>query len=763
MRCTGFSWRLRPAAYPDQVSRTRLVALGTAVVIAGSGILVATGVTLRDSLLLTGAIGLQVWAGGYLWRVLSGKESHGPRDPITHLGSGLALGTAASVLIGAVATPWIPSGLGWLAFPALAGAVWFIRRLRGLSLAASYWRLRASTVAGFLVAVAAGALTLAVNVSRYPLAGGGPWTTYHRDMLYFEGLSTSTAVFGPNDSIFMSGADIRYHWLTYGWAGQLAHTVGAEPFVVLTRVLPLVALLGCAALVVSWTARLADRWPATVLAAVGLTLGGYLGAANGTILNFDSPSQNLSTLWLLGSLVCALAYIQGSSRRWSLVGLAALAAATTGGKISAALVALVPLAFVAFVLAVRRDPRWRRSVLASAVAAVAVLVAYVVVVAGSASPGDLQFLSWYQRASSIQGLDSSPGVRGIILGTITLMMAMAARWWGVLGLAAGPRSRHGLDAFLAIGLVAAGLVPVALLSQGLNETWFALSASAPLVAISAAGLALAWAPLRNRAAMVAAVALGLAVVLIVPVFWIPDVIYPSSVRFFGPWVGYAIAVVGGLIVGLSLGRQARLRVAAVAGITIVVFAGSFSRLSPVIADILHPRQGTDIVSGAPADAGDGPAGEEASIEVVPLDSVDTSGESPLSPPEERVEWGNAEDDAARFVRSNVAKDAILVTNETTSFLVPSLTQRRTYISGSLYQSLYSRAQWSSQIQERSDGSLAFTRALDEGAFSELCEAGVTWGWVALDSTPLRSWEPFASTEYANEQVAVIRLDRESCP
>ena len=167
-----------------------------------------------------------------------------------------------------------------------------------------------------------------------------------------------------------------------------------------------------------------------------------------------------------------------------------LVAVTTGGKISSAAVALVPLGLVALVLTLRRDASARRAWLLVVVGVVVAGIVYVALVAGSASPGDLRLFSLDSRASSVQGLDSSAGPRGVMIGTLTLMLAMAARWWGLAWLVRDRSWRWRPDVVLGVGLVIVGLVPVIILSQGVNETWFALAASAPLAALSAAGVAL---------------------------------------------------------------------------------------------------------------------------------------------------------------------------------------------------------------------------------------------------------------------------------
>ena len=743
--------------------------------------LVALGVPARDAVLLTLGVALQAWAGGYLWRLVTNRVGHRAGsvsgsppglDPVDLLGPALAIGTASAVLVGVVLNPVVPPGTGWLALPIVAVVVWAVRRGTGRVLAPAEWHLRRSTVIGFAAAVVAGIGSIAINVSRYPLGGSGPWTTYHRDLLYFEGLATSTGVFGPNDSVFMSGADVRYHWLAYGWAGQLTHTVGAEPFVVLTRVLPIVALVGCAALVISWTARLVDRWPATLLAAGLLAAGGYVGATNGTILNFDSPSQNLTTLWMVGALVAALAYVRGIGSWGIVVAFVALIAATTGGKISSAAVALVPLGLVALVLTLRRDASARRAWLLVAVGVVAAGIVYVALVAGSASPGDLRLFSLDSRASSVQGLDSSSGPRGVMLGTLTLMLAMAARWWGLAWLVRDRSWRWRPDVILGVGLVIVGLVPVIILSQGVNETWFALAASAPLAALSAAGIALGWEQVRNRAAVLASLLLGAVVVVVVPLVWVPDVIYPTSIRFYGPWIAYGVAVVGGVAIAVMFGRRCWRSVLVISSLSILVFAGAASRVSPVLADAMHasavestasPVVETDVPADVmPVDEGVGAAETTpGDIEIAPL--MEPPADLLAGTPAERTMWSADEDAAAHFVRDTLGTFDVLVTNDTTSFVVPALTQRRTYMSGAPYQGLYGSVESVEEIPARIETSLAFTRGLDARAFSDLCTAGVTWGWVALDDTPVRSWEPYAVTAFENDAVAVIRLDQDRCP
>jgi hypothetical protein len=258
------------------------------------------------------------------------------------------------------------------------------------------------------------------------------------------------------------------------------------------------------------------------------------------------------------------------------------------------------------------------------------------------------------------------------------------------------------------------------------------------------------------------IACGIVIVLVVPIFWIPDVTDTTSIRFWGPWAAYAIALGGAAVTALAFGRpRGRLVLFAGSAITAIVVAGALARVSPVVAARLHPAGSTQATAGVtePASSTAGQTG----VSDVPVGPVMTPPAELLTgSPEDRTAWTSAEADAASALRDLTGENDIIVTNETTSFLVPALAGRLTYLSGAPYQGLYGSKATVAGIPDRIATSLAFTRALDADAYARLCKAGVTWGWIALDGTPLRSWEPYAATEFENDAVAVIRFNRGAC-
>lgn len=266
------------------------------------------------------------------------------------LGMGLALGTFTSMMCSMLLAQTALASLGWV-LPALATipCAWAFRRTGRLDM--SRVMVPASQSWAVLVTCATGIVAVALNWGRVPL--NAPTTKSFADLYFFEAIARGLAEFGPSQSILMDGGALRYHWFTYAWSGELSQISQAEPFLVLTRVLPIVTLIGVTLLAVAWAGRISMiRW-VPMLAGLLIVIGGYSGALYGSILNFDSPSQSFTTMWLLAF---ATAFLLAIRLRGGLllpsVAIALLASALTGGKVSHALVAVGGIALVALVLLV---------------------------------------------------------------------------------------------------------------------------------------------------------------------------------------------------------------------------------------------------------------------------------------------------------------------------------------------------------------------------------------------------------------------------
>gem|GEM_PF-555291 len=734
--------------------------------------LISTDVAISAAAATVAALTLQTLSGAYLW-VWVRSRSGGSASNLEVLAMGFALGTFLAMASGVLLRPIVPGGFGWAAPSVIVLGFYLFgfrkRSKRGANTQLNIDWPRRSVVLGLLLGCGIGLAAVIVNLSRYPLHWTGAWNQYHPDMLFFEALANSIARFGPGNSIFMTGEDLRYHWFTYAWSGQLTDSLGLEPFVVLTRVLPVVTVLAAAALAATWAGKYTKTIWVPGLAAVLITAGGYVGASYGTLLNFDSPSQALTSVWLLAFSFAVLEYLNGSLSHRALWVVGALSIACVGGKANAAIVAVGAVGLLFVVGLIRRSPWSARAGWALLVSCVPAAVTYVLVLSGGANSGGLQVLSWANRASSVQGLDLGAGGLGIAAGTVILMLAVVPRWAGVVGLWLEPARRWAPESVFAVGLGVMALAPLAVLSQGVNELWFALTASAPLAVISAIGLGAAWESLSTRTLLegprrtvllLISAGLGLVLFAAASMLWRQGASGVVSVRALAPILVMVAAAVGALLLcwafrRLRVGHGFALWVTVF--ITILVSASALGRATP-----LFNHSGA-LVSPAESSAVS-PPGIDPSAPAIDVAAVEVSAPSAAPPTGyDDNSWSDLEVAAARFLVSNTSDNDIIVTDRTSSWLVPALTGRLTFMSGAPYQDLYGRASAVAAIPGRVVVSQRFASAPSQPDFDELCASGVTWGWFTPAARNLSGeWAPFGEVAFANDAVRLVKLDQSRC-
>jgi hypothetical protein len=182
-------------------------------------------------------------------------------------------------------------------------------------------------------------------------------------------------------------------------------------------------------------------------------------------------------------------------------------------------------------------------------------------------------------------------------------------------------------------------------------------------------------------------------------------------------------------------------------ITAVVVAASLARITPAFGPFRL----------SPAEA---PVGAESlstqSSEVTTVE-FDVGG---LDTPAKN-EWSSAEVEAADFLRDHSSRADVVATDRPASALVPALTGLRTYISGAEYQLARGRPSDVLGIPVRVAISERLSLGPNTGDLNTLCSTGVTWLWVTGPLVP-REWQPFASLEFANERVSLLRLAAGAC-
>ena len=693
------------------------VALGTLVVaVLVAALLVGSGVDAAQSARLAGVVAVQLATGAVLWLLARGP---GAVPPVEAAGAGLALGTLASLLGAQLLLPVGLGRVGWLLPTAAVAVALAVPGVRRRLRTAEVRRPSGDELGAVLVATAVGLVFARSFWREHPLEWTG-WWRYYTDIPHHEALSTSLATWGPGDGILAVGEPTRYHWFSHGWAGAVADAAGAAPFVTVTRVLPVVTVLGTACLAWAWARRLTDRRAAAWLAPLLVVLAADVATDRelGFVQLFTiSPSLGLPALWFLGAALVLTEHLHGRVRGGLLL-LAVLAAGCMGGKTSYAAVLGAGVGLAA--LASLWLPRFRaRAWQALGVVALALAGTFAAVILGST--GNLEIAPG--AVAAVYGVLPGASWTAVALGTGAFVLVVATKWAGVAALLADRRTAARPGVWFALGAGAGGLLLAAALGHpGSSQLYFPVSAGLAVAVVSAWGIAegLHRVP---RGWLAAAVLLGAAAATVartgvpgVPGWALPYLLWLAPLALAG-------AALAARLRGRAVGALAVCAVTAALVTGIVVVADTARRPAPA----------------APA------AG------------------SPLA-------WTADHADALRWLRENTPQDDVVVTNRQCSgerlgpgpcsdhrwFLTAALGQRRTYVEGAKYVAEQPPPAW---VLDRVQLSRRFVDAPTTADARVLWDAGVRWVVVDLASTRNRDWAPFAEPAYATATTEVLRLNR----
>lgn len=705
---------------------------------------VVTGVSPVTALATAAVVGAQWWAGSWLWGSIRTRASEWET-----LGIGLALGTALSTFSGLVVSAAFGVPWGW-AIVSLGVLVAALIRRRRLTTGLDASDFSQPGLIALGVGLLAGFASLAWSIRSYPL-GNGDWSRYHADMGFFEALGHSLASWGPLASIFTPDSLIRYHWLVYAWSGQIQATTGGEPFTVITRVLPVVALFGALLVTIGWTRSLSRSRLAPSLAAGLLVTGGFVGAGYGTVLNFDSPSVAFTTMSLIGVLWTVGQLVGGSgdgrtSSRGQLVVLLVLTAMVSGGKVSSAAVAVGSVGVLWLASLRYRSLDSRNAALSLLTVVISSVVTFVVVAFGSADPGGLRLGDLLDRSSSVQGMNPVPGSLGILAGTLLLALAVLFRGAGVLWLLSNSASRATAGTWLGVGLLISSVGPILLISGGFNEVWFAVAAAGPLSALSAVGAVQAYRSVASApwALSVVVVVFGsIAVSVGVVLAWSTGPsggnVWTGTLR----WAAPAVALVGSVIVGLALAFITRRPLPrhrawfAWTVIVMVVVALPARALTLVGPLGTQPGMRSDLFRPS-----------EPFVQTVDRATPNTDGKDFL--------------DSAAWLRQESATRDLIVTNVSAWPTIPAITGRQTLAAGIRYQAPYGPASMIEPLLERERQSWDFIASPTAQTAAALCEHPVRWLVVDTASVDVANWEPWASEVFVSGSVKVLRWNSDQC-
>ena len=724
------------------------------------------------STLLLGAfvVGIQVASGSLIWLAVRGSRS---TSLIEAIGVGVALGTILS-LIGSQLSILVGfSSLGWLLPILLALSILLVCRLRGQSLG----RLELDSSLRWLSLAAvffAGFVLLIPGFLRTPLTSRYvTGSRYHGDLVFFEAVAQFVSQVGPGESSLLADYGIKYHWFAYGWIGSLTEVIGADPFVVMTRIFPVVMVVGAAFLTVAWAVRLSSgRWT-PLLAGLLVVVAGFVGAEQGVILNFDSPSTAYAAVLAIAFALVLTDFLRSESTRWpSLVVLAILAVGMTGAKASQAAVVLVGLAAIALASTwMSRDMRIR-AWMALGAAGLAIVVTYVIVLSGVAtSDTNIAISLTGEKVSTFQGLDPFPGALGGILGSLVLILAIVPRWLGTAWLGQDRGQPWNPEAAFGVGVAVAGILPVLVLSSGTNAGWFAVAAGPLLGVLSAVGLERAWRHVAGslpRFLILSAIA-AVGVNAVVFVAYGLGMVSGAPVLWRGPVLAWTIALFLALgIAAVSRGVSTVALRWLVAATTMLVFASIGARFNgsvawsvarePLTPAVEQAIRWTDPTAEFASDVG--PTPQSSTFEAGGSMLTDAPEAGLAGSTADLLQWSPELNEAALWLAPQVA-DGELVAVDATYLqpFLPVVTDLTMYVAGEPYISGYTTA---AGVRAADVRELRVRDFLDNPSFDAaeaLWADGVRWLWLQMtpESTIVRV-QPWTSRAFASEQVTILRLN-----
>jgi hypothetical protein len=156
-----------------------------------------------------------------------------------------------------------------------------------------------SNILIFIISISIGIIPIVANLYITGNLFHNNFSSLHPDLLTFETISNSISNFGLIDTYFATGFEIKYHWMAYSWAGNIAQFADLPPFFSLIKLLPLFSLISGTLIIFGILQHYKQGNRTFLISAILYSISVYIFLKNGSLLNFDSPSQSLTSVWAL--------------------------------------------------------------------------------------------------------------------------------------------------------------------------------------------------------------------------------------------------------------------------------------------------------------------------------------------------------------------------------------------------------------------------------------------------------------------------------
>ena len=745
-------------------------------------LLLLSGFPTADALKVCAMILVQIISGALIWA----QVMHPRRvDIVEGVGMGLAIGSIFAVIGHQIFLPTSLRDFGWL-LPVLIAAI--------TSLA---WRSTKGSHKNFVLEDASGLffvafavvlilkqwwwllpLALPTGVALYLLSNSGrnklrnilkpswifvtvffvaatvlmvylrqlnlDWWIRSWDLQFFESRSYSIAKFGRNENISLVGYPIQYHWFGLAWLGSITVITDLGPWLATAQIAPVYSAIAIGCLINA----IAKRSSSNQLTKYAiLVLFAFVSASY-------SPANTpniISMIWFFGALVVAQEFFKKQSAQLFII-FASLALSALSSKVSAGFTLLA--VFTLSDLWVNRDTKRKLAHILARVLVFSIgsIGSYIYIIGGPQRFGD-DFLGFDLRnAAYFFGMEPGRGFSVVLLATFGFVLSFVP---SVIGVAASPI--HHKNRLPIVILCGFGSIPLLIASLAMedNLAYFIVSAKS-LFLLGSAIVLTSPEVIANFSAISTRTKIKFfAFALLAAQFH--QEIYELNWREISTLRGGPIPILVLILITYYLSSFAYAAIFASRHKTVIENSQVRAKLVTVSVFLLVGSLAPPIVSH---------------FRSIPS-QIDMTNEAPIF-------VGSAESKAAsKWLHENLSDTEIVATNRfcvdsaTARCLFPkffgvSATSRQLMLIEGTYP-LFGRTRDQLALpvedesfypevgQERLNLSRGFADKPTAEIAARLRELGVDWFYLFLDNTENRNWAPFATVEYQNSEVAILKL------
>ena len=687
------------------------ISMGLAVAVSGA--------TPRDAAMVTVMVLAQSALGAGIWLLIRSST----RVRLGELvGMSLVLGPLAVVTLGLVAARTgliLPAWSIWLGLIIGNAATWGV----------VFRRIQAEidldhALNDYLLVAIATPLAL-VNLLPHWIQVSLPaniisWGTLSGDAAVDEARANSLATLGPADYLLAAGHPLKYHLLANAWAGFSQSSIHAAPYVVTTRVLPLVAIVATLLLAWTWIRGMSGTSRPAWWAVALVVVGGPLSMQ--AVIFPGSTSEMWSSALCLALM---LVWWLRTTRPRALIPAATWLGAGMGLAKSNSLIYFPALLSAAAVLP-RRSTEKCSQLWATALGAVAAagLIGLYVIGYGNGLTINLTESLGYLRLADLHAASWAMAAGGAA-GAVLLVLP----WLGIINVRSSDGNfRLDVAAFSLVLGLAGVATAIGSAQWGKSQFYSIAIAGVALIPLSAWGLHHGWSDIKGRGIGWMAACIG-AVAVITPI-WILPMADDHPYRLIAWTLGVAATVATAAAVAARRpSSRALIFVTVISCVAATsAFCGAALRDVTTFVDRLSPVSVT--------------ASSANSISRQHLNAIEALAAQNLS---------------RELVATNfLCNEPLELPPECLSiqFPVAAIGSQRMLLEGYSYAVGHTLPPWAIERAVTMD---EFSRSPSRESAERLWEWGVRWAFVDLRRTDIRQWEPFATATFSNRDAVVLRL------